>query len=287
MSDANLQANDFPNKRLSKIPAISDGNTFLQNVFETSEDFAQPIIKTITPEIARKLLERNSKNRPIRRLFVKWLANQMTTGRWRFTADSVKFSVDGLLCDKQHTLSAIIEAGTPQPLIIICGLEDQVFDVLDTGMSRTASDVLSVKGIPNANRVAAVCKSVLLFKANRKGHVLGTGGSKEVLSDDSIISNARILQEVTANPLYLIAAREGGKYYGEFRGLSHSQYGTFYFLFSEKDQSDAEEFLTKLAYGVGLSETSPIYLLRKRLEQAKMGNIKYTSHVQLYWIIMC
>jgi hypothetical protein len=139
--------------------------------------------------------------------------------------------------------------------------------------------------VANANRVAAICKSVLLFKANRKGNTLGTGGTKEVLTDTSVIANARISREVETNPMYSIAAAQAGRYYSEFRGLTSSQYGTFYFLFSEKSADDADEFLSKLAYGVGLSDTSPIYLLRKRLEQGKMNNIKYTKQVQLYWII--
>lgn len=289
MNGTNLQATIQTNRTSPKTQAKDDANSFLKGVFGSKDDFKLPVLKSITPEIAQKLLERNTHNRTLRKGHVEWLAKQMELGYWLFTGDCIRFSENGVLCDKQHTLRAIIESGTTQKFIVICGLDNRVIDVLDTGIARTAGDVLKMNGIPNANNMAAICKKVLLFKAGRRTNIIGDGGTRDVLANDreGVIVNMRILDEVSRNSAYGESALAAAKYYDMFRAITLSQYGAFHFLFSEKSPDDAWEFLSKFASGIGLDGESPVYLLRKRMEQQSLSNIRYNSSLVVYWFISC
>lgn len=285
MNTANLQATT-ETKRNGTLGSANDAaNEFLRAIFKCQDDFTKPIIKTVTPEIAKQILDRNTQNRALRERHVRWLAKQMELGYWLFTGDCIRFSKGGFLADKQHTLSAIIKSGTSQKFIIICGLDNRIIDVLDTGISRTAGDVLKMNGYKNWNNVAAVCKRVILFKANRKNMVIQEGGTKDVLSADELIINMRILEEVSKNDMYEQAVVVAHRYYDMFKAVTMSQYGTFHFLFSEKSPDDAWEFLSKFASGAGLSIDSPVYLLRKRIEQEAISKIKYDPALKVYWFI--
>jgi hypothetical protein len=263
----------------------------LRQIFGTNHDFKTPIICSITPEIARRLLDYNTNNRGIRKRHVNWLSKQMELGYWIFTGDSIKFNSDGVLCDKQHTLHAIIQSNTTQKYIVIGGLDSRAMDVLDTGIARSAGDVLKLNGITNANNLAAICRRVLAFKEGKKSMVgkYNAGTEKNAKKDEykDVIANIRILEEVTNDRRYVDALHIAEKCYGYSRLFNMSQYGVLYFLFAEKNADDAWEFLSKIATGVGLDNGSPILLLRQRLEQERDGRMKFSDQLKTYYIFTC
>jgi len=260
---------------------------FLRDVFGENEDFSKGVIKDITPEIAKKLLEKNLVNRKIRDGHVDWLASQMKAGYWRFTGDSIKFNRDGILVDKQHTLTAIVRSGTTQRFVIIGGLDDEIIDVIDTGIARTSGDVLGMNGIQNGNAVAGICRRILNFKQKNSAASFSNAVPGRLVREDGFISNHRILEEVRSDPGYLIAHKNAVQFYTHSRMLSPSQYGLLYYIFSEKCPDTAWEFLSKFSNGIGLHSESPIYLLRQRLEKARDMKIRYSDNLQLYWFFTC
>lgn len=265
-------------------------NHYLREIFGTKEDFSTGVIKDITPDIARKLLERNINNRLLRKNHVDWLSKQMTLGHWQFTGDAIKINSDGVLIDKQHTLSAIVQSGTTQRFLVIGGLSDTAIEVLDTGLGRTAGDVLKMNGIPNANNLSAICRKVLAFRARAVSAAFGgVGGVKTKISEEhkDVISNHRIFEEVATNSAYSDACANASKFYDSSRILTVSQYGMLYFLFAEKSPDSAWEFLSKFANGVGLSADSPIYLLRQRLEKERDTRVRYSDFLKMYWFFTC
>lgn len=271
---------------------MDKGTEFLKQLFNTDFDFAQGKIMDITPEYASRMLDRNSRNRNIRDVHVKWLAKQMELGYWCFTGDPIRFGTDGVLLDKQHTLNAIILSGTKQRFMVLSGLEPEIFAILDTGISRTAGDALHMKGIPNANNVAAVCRRVLAFKnKSYYGAFDSSSGNKKVESTMSkkseLITNMIVLEEVTKNQRYQECTTAAGTFYKSFPGVSQSRYGMLLFILGEKSAEDAYNFLSQFASGLGLVKDSPVNLLRKRFEQQLSSTIKYQSNLQLYWFINC
>lgn len=261
----------------------------LREIFNSNEDFTNGTIKDITPKNASALLECNIKNRKARTRHVDWLAAQMAAGYWKFTGEPIKMNSEGILVDGQHRLMAVVQSGTTQRFLVIGGLDDKIIDVIDTGISRSAGDVLNMNGVENSTNLAAVCRRVLNFKMNRKSASFIGGDGKRAPGTTSadVICNSRIYEEVSTDPRYAAAVRAAAKLYGGSRILSLSQYGLLYFLFSEKDPDSAWEFLSKLAYGIGLSEDSPIYALRQRMERERDTKIKYADSLKMYWFFYC
>lgn len=65
----------------------------------------------ITPDIARKYLEHNDHNRPLRKFWVHELALRMKEGAFETRRDGLLIDECGNLLNGQHRLSAIIESG--------------------------------------------------------------------------------------------------------------------------------------------------------------------------------
>lgn len=103
----------------------------------------------VTPELAREWLGRNMGNRPMRPGNLKKLTTALKTGKWRMTGDPIRFSITGKLIDGQHRLNAIVETGITAQCVVMSGLDDSIFDVIDSGATRSKSDVLfSEYGLP-------------------------------------------------------------------------------------------------------------------------------------------
>lgn len=65
----------------------------------------------ISPEQAKKWLEKNDNNRNINYAKVKKMAKDMKEGHWDTTHQGIAIASDGTLVDGQHRLLAIVESG--------------------------------------------------------------------------------------------------------------------------------------------------------------------------------
>jgi len=101
-------------------------------------------IVTVTPELAKEWLQVAKINRKIRPGYIEFLRKEIEQGRWEFTAEAIRFDVNGDLIDGQHRLNAIIQANSPVTLLIVRGLSPKVFYKIDTGMNRTLADTTGV-----------------------------------------------------------------------------------------------------------------------------------------------
>lgn len=115
-------------------------------------------LMTITPEMAIDWLDSNTRNRPLNKRRVTNLANAILRGEWEPNGDAIRFSVSGVLLDGQHRLAAVAESDTEIDSLVVSGLPDSVFDIIDTGKSRGAGDILSMRGEKNYNAVASVVR---------------------------------------------------------------------------------------------------------------------------------
>lgn len=99
-------------------------------------------IETITPYTARKYLELNTGNRPLRQSHIRSLANDMRNGAWQITHQGIAFDTAGLLIDGQHRLHAIVEAGIAVEMCVTRNCSASSFSILDRGANRSPSDIL-------------------------------------------------------------------------------------------------------------------------------------------------
>jgi hypothetical protein len=123
-------------------------------------------IVTITPEMAEKMLSKNTSNRKQSKVTVTKYAKDITLGNWILNGESIKFTKDGSLIDGQHRLMAIVKAGVPVQSYIIDNLDssqkEQIFSTVDQGKVRSIGDVFSCEKIRNAQAIG-VCTKLLLY----------------------------------------------------------------------------------------------------------------------------
>jgi len=104
-------------------------------------------VVNVTPTMARDFLNLNPSNRPKKNKHIQKMSENLTIGNWVFNGATIVFDWNGELDDGQHRCEAIIDAGLPMPTIIIRGVSPESKKTLDTGVPRTASDVLVMDGL--------------------------------------------------------------------------------------------------------------------------------------------
>lgn len=126
---------------------------------------------TVTPALAARMLEFNSRNRPVSSKKVSRLAEKMRSGNWVWTHQGVGFDTDGRLVDGQHRLLAIVASDTPQDLLVTYGMGPDAFDHVDTEGSRNSADLLAIRvpGIKHRKALCAVSRSAMRGISNPNG----------------------------------------------------------------------------------------------------------------------
>jgi hypothetical protein len=119
-------------------------------------------VENITPAKAKELLATNNKNRKMRVRTIKAFARDMAAGRWLMAGEPIKIDTEGNLKDGQHRLTAIIEAQTSVPMLVVRGVSPESQRVMDSGIKRNATDQLDMAGRKNTRIMAAAARLALI-----------------------------------------------------------------------------------------------------------------------------
>ena len=123
-----------------------------------------------TPDLARYFLtfnhERNRKQKPV---LIRKYAADMTAGLWRFTPESLVFSVTGVLQNGQNRLVAVTESGQATWFMVDFGWPDEIITAIDRGAVRGNQDAFTISGAPSATTLAAVVNLVHKYDVVRSG----------------------------------------------------------------------------------------------------------------------
>lgn len=228
---------------------------FISNTIKTD-------IVTITPQLAAQLLEQNTGNRKVSKANYNRVLEAMSKGEWELNGEAIKIARDGHILDGQHRLLAAAENDLTFQTLVVYGLPDQTQDTMDTGKSRTASDVLAINGYPSTNNLASIVSGIIrderwgLKSATASGANGGPVTPKQVL--------ARVQQEPSLVELMHMAVKIRNK-----TALSGKLAGILYYHFSKIDQRDTDYFFDRLANGDGLERGNPILTLREALFSLK------------------
>lgn len=131
-SEPVVEAPEETTSVLAAVPKIVD--------FACAVPYAR--VEEITPELAKKMLEHNTRNRSLNMETVHAIANTILTGHYIFTNQSIGFDTNGVLTDGQHRLEGIIEANATVPMVVVYGSNQSPY--LDRGKKRTVSDNLTI-----------------------------------------------------------------------------------------------------------------------------------------------
>ena len=229
-------------------------------------------IETITPEVAQQILSTNTHNRELNKRHVMFLCDQMQSGLWQMAADPIRISDTGVLLDGQHRLSAIVASKVTYDMLVVRGLPDTTFHVMDTGRIRSAGDVLQIGGHPNSRLIASIIRMVINYHRGNFSNTLANMGrvSGYTVTNGEIMAFAA---ETDMQPF----VHQAKAWYRAWPMFTGSEYGFFYFILSNVDTSATIEFFDALTLGADLPADSPLFQLRKKMDQYKFGAKKVSS----------
>ena len=129
----------------------------------------------IDPPMAKRVLERNTRNRPVSELHIGRLRQEMLSGRWRYNGEAIKWSVNNELLDGQHRLLALasLDDSISLPFLVVRGLPTDTQDTMDQGRTRSAGDQLSIDGLTGASDSKAVAGAIRTYITWSGGRMFG------------------------------------------------------------------------------------------------------------------
>lgn len=236
--------------------------------------------KLITPAKAVELLQSNVKNRRPKNPVVLKYAKDMANGKWKEdTFELIKISKSGVVLDGQHRLMAVVKSNTPIFFHIVENVDDSVFDVLDTGSIRNASDVFKINGIKYCTSIPSMISNYDMLYENKSGKGVQVNNRK---------TNADLLIEYNNNSEKWDAiARDSHTLYQQFgKILTTAFIGGFLAFLSDLDSDLAHNFMSQLCSGKDVSNDT-INNLRMRLVNEKVSVHKLSLQTKQALVIKC
>ena len=204
-------------------------------------------VELVTPAMAAKWLESNTKNRPLRQGHVDFLASEITSGAWQLTNAGVAFDTDGALLDGQHRLWAVVLADKAVRMNVTRGLDAEAQRAIDVnGAPRTLGDVLNLAGDTSGKRRSEIIGLIRNVAFQRYGKC-GFDEAQEIANGsfkEGIDFALSLPQRIRSGPAAV-------------RGAIAIAY--------KMHPVKVGQFAEQVWYGLELTRTAPAYLLRSLL----------------------
>lgn len=221
---------------------------------------AVPVVMLVTPAIAADWLEnRNIGNRSKSAVTARRYGRLLQAKRWKCTHQGVAFNRDGFLIDGQHRLMAIVATGIAIKLFVIPfveGMDEETFDVLDSGHRRQAAQLLDG---PGATARAAAARYL--------GVVDDSFGPEHKIVQDILatsVETADVLEVVKDWPELMAWA----SVVGNANKNAHIPPGPHLAVLAQAERSphrdQIESWLEGINSGAGLGSQDPRLLVRNR-----------------------
>ena len=234
----------------------------------------QITIETITPAAASELLALNVSNRHVRKHVVARYVADMSSGNWRLTGEPIIVNGTSLV-NGQHRLLACVQSGTPFTTAVFRGAADDVFAVVDSGLTRQHGDVLAHEGHVNVNCTAATVRLVLGYQNN----VIHDSGTITRLA-----TRQRVLSEANARRADYEAAVLAGQR-SRVAGFNASAGAAFCIILGDyvKSLESAIEWVESVVRGTNLSDGDPrLALTRFAVTRASDNKVHLSAFIRAY-----
>lgn len=224
-------------------------------------------VTEVTPEMAMEWLESNTHNRTLRQQFVERLAQAIKRGEWVLNGETIKINPNAVV-DGQHRLWAIVTAGLPVKALVAYNVPDAAQETIDTGVKRTLSDMLKLRGEKHHVTLAATLVQLHIWQTRGK---LGLQGAFYPTAQQAM----GLLEKYPEIRNSIEVARRTSahiKYPGGLGGVLH-------WIFSQIDAADADDFFDRLASGHNLDEGNAILALRNTI--INYGTIRNDDKIRI------
>jgi hypothetical protein len=216
----------------------------------------------ITPEVANRMLDRNTHNRPLKQGdILKW-ATEMEAGNWQLNGEAIKVATNGDVLDGQHRLYAVAlqDDGKAIPFTVIRGLAPEAQKTMDQGRRRDLADILSLEGVDASRSLAA---AIRMFLAMDRGLLFVDRKQMAAVLSTTVLADWAVenedLVDLMRNALRFKQAKLRPGILCPLYAMVAAEHGI----------EVADEFFGRLNDGVGLEEDSPILAFRNRLDHLR------------------
>lgn len=216
----------------------------------------------VTPELAQKLLNLNTANRPIRAAEVDLWKEVIERGAWHYTHQGIAIDSDGVLQDGQHRLSAVVKSGVAVELQISIGMPPENFNAIDNGLRRTFGDVAHRFGFINPNKVGSVARMLIIYNEYPMRGFNNKVSNAEVA--EFLSRNYKGSEMMVGEKVHL-AVNEAQMHWQYYR-INNTAFATFLYKAWEllgEDDPKVLEFLEGLRSGANLPEEDSRLALRR------------------------
>ena len=216
-------------------------------------------VAQITPEKAKAILDHQPAQRPVSRLNVIRLKNEIIEGRFRRTHQGLAFDENGLLRDGQHRLLACYEAGRAIEILACFNEPAQLFTHYDNGVVRTLGTTLYLAGKVETSKMGSGVTSAARFvwaydSGMNPSH---SGGFNGTWNMNSLEETIRIHPSIPRHVKIMDSSRQIPYQKGMTAGL--------FTMFSEADKGMAEIFIDQCMNGENIKKGDPAYTLRESI----------------------
>jgi hypothetical protein len=235
---------------------------------EPTED-EQPLIRVyekpeatwevITPATAQAYLDTMERNRAEKISGTDAYGRDMENDEWLVTGETIVFDWFDRLIDGQHRLKAVVKSGKSIDALVVRGIDPKAQNRMDGGIRRTFRDQLTLDGVVGAPALAALLRRIYLWKPPYNERVNFSRITVTNAELEGVLNEYRYLPDVVAYITPLAAKAE----------VSKSLMSFLFWLFAQKNQERAVEFVEKWANGTGLEEGDPILALIRRLRSER------------------
>lgn len=238
-------------------------------------------MEQVTPAFARKIMQQQDAiareagkaiNRKITPGRVESYARQMGDGKWKANGEPIILNGQRLL-DGQHRLLAVIEAGVTVPMLVVRGVSPDAFDTIDQNLTRSAGDLLSLRGFACANHIAGAAAMVMEYRE------FGTMR----MQAKKMPAPSEIVRFAAAHAGEFVHASNVA---GEAKRVVGLPTILIAVAFLTSDSGEARRvFFEGLTTGVNLGADSPVRHLRERLIAARTNRtMKVPTSTRAAWI---
>ena len=259
---------------------------------ETNKIYTKNVL--VTPEYAKRLLEKNIANRPLGKTIVDWYAYQMKLGQWTVSGQTISISDKDELIDGQHRLHAIIKSGVSLWFTIAYNVPSGSFINYDNLKSRSAKDALAIEKIPNSTNIATMINAYNSIVVNSLsslgfGFIIGEMSTRGGLrKDKSRFTNKEVLDLYHSNSdLWQEVYKNAASFYKSKPIFKISQLGSImYYLINDKmhDKAKVFEFFRQLHTNENVTNKTIFYLREKLIDDA-MSQYKMIPRMKYVFLV--
>ena len=218
-------------------------------------------------ELAAEFLSRNTLNRPKKPSKIKLYSESMAAGQWPVTGVPIIFGRGGRLLDGQNRLQAIIDTGSTVRTLVVEGVEDEVFDVIDSGARRSSSDVLVIMGYEGW--IASCGSSAVTVASNLM---------RGLWPYTNTVSPQGVREFVECHPDLMRSVEFMSGFPRKGVTINHSAGAALHFLMAKKSAVLADRYMQQLYIGNDLCFGDMVLTLRNSIEaKGKVGEFNDRS----------